>query len=153
MMRPKTDPAHERCAAGTLRRATRSVARLYDAELARAGLTTTQFSLLRTLHRHRRPVPLSRLADEQVFERTSLYRAIAPLRREGLVAIAPGRGRANEVRLTAQGRRRIAEALPYWKAAQRAFVGRFGSSAWATLADQLDQIVTVARTGHGARGS
>src|SRR6185312_3330167 len=97
------------CAAGTLRRATRSVARLYDAHLAHAGLTTSQYSLLVSLERQRRPMPLTQLAEEQVFERTSLYRAIDPLRRSGLIVVTDGPGRAKQAALTKLGARRVAE--------------------------------------------
>src|SRR5262249_60891824 len=58
------------CAAGTLRRASRSLTRLYDAHLARAGLTTTQFSILRTVQRCGGRMPLTGLAAEPLFERT-----------------------------------------------------------------------------------
>src|SRR6478672_10451091 len=79
-----------KCAAGTLRRATRSIARVYDARLARAGLTTTQFSILRGLERHGEPVTLAALTDELVLERTSLHRALEPLRRQRLVTFGDG---------------------------------------------------------------
>lgn len=140
------ESAAAKCAAGTLRRATRSVARLYDAHLARAGLTTTQFSLLRSLGRREDPTPLSELAEEQVFERTSLYRALEPLRREGLIALSAGPGRSKQARLTPRGVRRVAEALPHWQEAQDAFLHEFGRSAWSSLAPQLELIVGVART-------
>jgi DNA-binding MarR family transcriptional regulator len=136
-----------KCAAGTLRRASRCIARLYDGHLARAGLTTTQFSLLTQLERHGEPVPLSQLAEEQVFERTSLYRALEPLRREQLITIAAGSsGRAKEAALTRQGRARIAKARPFWQEAQDAFLGQFGRSSWNSLAANLDEIVDAART-------
>ncbi|MFI5228801.1 MAG: MarR family winged helix-turn-helix transcriptional regulator [Gemmatimonadales bacterium] len=138
-------PAASICAAGTLRRATRSVARLYDGHLARAGLTTTQFSLLVALERRREPTPLTELAAEQVFERTSLYRALTPLEREGLVAFTAGEGRSKEVHLTAKGTRRVAEARPHWQNAQDAFLAQFGRSAWGGLAKQLAAIVDLAR--------
>jgi DNA-binding MarR family transcriptional regulator len=138
-------PAASICAAGTLRRATRSIARLYDGHLARAGLTTTQFSLLVALERRAEPTPLIALAAEQVFERTSLYRALAPLEREGLVVFTAGRGRSKQVQLTAKGTRRIAEARPHWQEAQNAFLAEFGRSTWSALAKQLAMIVDVAR--------
>jgi DNA-binding MarR family transcriptional regulator len=78
------------------------VSRLYDAHLAHVGLTTTQYSLLVWLDRHRGPVPLTRLAEDQVFERTSLYRAIEPLRRVGLIAVTAGPGRSKRAALTRQ---------------------------------------------------
>jgi DNA-binding MarR family transcriptional regulator len=140
------ESASSTCAAGTLRRATRSVARLYDARLARAGLTNTQFSILRALERHGEPVPLSGLAQELVFERTSLYRALEPLRREGLITIVAGsNARAKETALTRRGHACIAKALPYWQEAQDAFLDQFGRSAWNVLAANLTEIVDAAR--------
>jgi len=140
-----TENASRKCAAGTLRRASRSIARVYDGHLARAGLTTTQFSLLTQLERHGDAVPLSELADEQAFERTSLYRALAPLEREGLIRVTAGRGRSKQASLTPRGARRIAQARPHWQAAQDAFLAQFGRSAWSALAQQLGEIVETAR--------
>ena len=138
-------PATAKCAAGTLRRASRSMTRVYDDRLAPAGLTTMQFSILRTLDRHGHPKPLSELADELAFERTSLYRALEPLARDGLVAVTSDRGRAKRVGLTMDGERRVQEALPYWTAAQETFLDRFGRAAWNTLSAQLVEIVEIAR--------
>ncbi len=134
------------CGAGTLRRATRSVARLYDAHLARAGLTTTQFSLLVSLERRDAPVPLAELAAEQVLERTSLYRALEPLEREGLIKFSAGPGRTKQAALTPRGARRVAEARPHWQEAQDAFLDEIGRSAWNGLAKQLTGIVDAVRS-------
>lgn len=140
------EAATSKCAAGTLRRATRSITRVYDNRLANVGLTTTQFSILRALEKSGAQVALTELADELVFERTSLYRALEPLEREGLIAITAGAGRAKLAALTPKGVRRIAQALPHWTAAQEAFLAQFGRSAWNTLAAQLVDIVDIART-------
>src|SRR5438045_7744607 len=137
--------ATEQCAAGTLRRAARSIARGYDRRVPSAGLTTTQFSILVALQRHGIPVALTELAEELVFERTSLYRALEPMRREGLVALSPGVGRAKQVALTPGGIRRIAQAMPHWTTAQETFVAHFGRSEWSRLASQLVEIVGIAR--------
>lgn len=139
------DTAVTTCAAGTLRRATRSIARVYDARLANAGLTTTQFSILRTLGEHPVPVTLGALARELVFERTSLHRALAPLRRDGLVAFTHGMGRAKYVAITPRGVRKVRVATPHWAAAQNEFMSRFGRAAWNSLAGQLIAIVDIAR--------
>ena len=139
------EAATSKCAAGSLRRATRSITRVYDSRLANVGLTTTQFSILRALEKHGASVPLTELAEELVFERTSLYRALEPLEREGLIAITPGTGRAKLAALTPKGIRRVAQALPHWTAAQEAFLAQFGRSAWNMLAAQLTQIVDIAR--------
>ena len=129
--------------------------RLYDARLARAGLTATQFSLMRALLRDGKPVPLSRLATGQVLERTSLYRALEPLQREGLVKLgtaASGRGKA--AALTPSGRRRIDRALPYWREAQTALLGFFGDAAWARMVPRLQAMVVAAQrvTSRGDEG-
>jgi DNA-binding MarR family transcriptional regulator len=137
--------AADQCAAGTLRRAARSIARVYDRRLAPAGLTNTQFSILRALQRHGAPVALSALAEELVFERTSLYRALEPMRRDGLVAVSAGAGRAKRAALTPSGVRRIAKATPYWTAAQATFLTQFGRAEWVRLVGQLGDIVGIAR--------
>src|SRR5262245_11267394 len=135
------------CAAGTLRRASRSLTRLYDAHLARAGLTTTQFSILRTVQRHGGRMALSQLADDLVFERTSLYRSLMPLRRGGLVTLRTGSDRrAKDVLLTARAQRCIKAASRYWAAAQRTVLERFGRAAWPAFASQLGYLTAIARS-------
>ena len=138
-----TSPAAATCAAGTLRRATRSVARFYDAHLAQARLTTTQFSLLVSLEARNAPAPLTELAAEQVLERTSLYRALEPLRRERLIAFSAGPGRTKLVALTPRGVRRVAEARPHWQEAQDTFLDEVGRASWNGLAKQLSAIVNA----------
>ena len=140
------------CAAGTLRRASRSVTRLYDTHLARAGLTTMQFSVLRTIQRSGGRTALADLADDLVFERTSLYRALTPLRRDGLVAVRSGAdGRSREIVLTARATRRIASAMPHWMEAQREVLDCFGAQDWPALASTLGRLTAIARAAH-ARG-
>jgi DNA-binding MarR family transcriptional regulator len=144
-MRESTSAAASKCAAGTLRRATRSIVRVYDARLADSGLTSTQFSLLRAIGRRDGPVLLTEIAEELVFERTSLYRTLEPLARDGLVAVTNAAPRAKQVALTAKGIRRVEKALPLWQAAQEEFVGRFGRAAWNEFAAQLAEVVEIAR--------
>jgi DNA-binding MarR family transcriptional regulator len=141
----KDMPAIARCAAGTLRRATRSMARVYDARLACAGLTTTQLSILRALERSNGRAALSKLAEELVFERTSLYRALEPLRRDGLIGLSTGKGRTKHAALTRKGAQRLALAMPHWLAAQDEFLTRFGRAAWSEFSARLVDIVAIAR--------
>ena len=93
---------------------------------------------------------LTELADEMVFERTSLYRTLEPLARDGLVVITNAEPRAKQVALTAKGTRRVEKALPLWTAAQEEFLERFGRAAWQALAAQLVDIVDIARDMPGA---
>lgn len=137
------------CVAGSLRRAARSVTRFYDGHLTHAGLTTTQLSILSTIERHGGDMPLTALAKDLVFERTSLYRALAPLRRAGLLSVGAGAdARKKEIVLTARGRRRIAAAMPRWAAAQRAVLNRVGQARWRDLAAQLRDLSAIAQSVH-----
>src|SRR5262249_5171925 len=63
------------CACTTLRKAARAVTRFYDAAIERAGMTTTQFAVLRAAERAG-TVTMSRVADDLVMDRTSLYRTV-----------------------------------------------------------------------------
>jgi DNA-binding MarR family transcriptional regulator len=149
MVKAPIAPENVPCAAGTLRRASRSLARFYDGQLAHAGLTTTQFSVLRTLQRRGGRAQLAELADELVFERTSLYRALGPLRRAGLIAVRPGADRrAKDILLTARAARRIATAMPYWIDAQHTILDRIGVESWDDLVARIGQLTALARAHH-----
>ncbi|HKV51043.1 MAG TPA: helix-turn-helix domain-containing protein [Gemmatimonadaceae bacterium] len=138
--------ASQTCAAGTLRRASRAVSRMYDGHLASTGLTTTQFSLLSALARHGEPVALMTLASELVLERTSLYRALHPLARDGFVRLLGLTGRrAKKVELTGRGRQKVARALPHWQRAQNEFLEHVGNAAWNRLSAQLVDIARPER--------
>jgi len=132
------------CACTNLRKASRAVARLYEGHLAKAGLTATQFAILRALERNGAS-NLRPLADELVMDRTSLYRAIAPLERSGLVATEADAAdaRARRAALTDAGRARIREALPHWRAAQRTFIEGFGSDDYAGFIGELRRAVAL----------
>lgn len=122
------------------------MARVYEGALAKAGLTSTQFAVLRALERQGGALPLSRLAEELVLERTSLYRAIAPLERDALVKVTGTEDRrAKALHLTPSGRRRIAAALPHWTKAHAAFVGGYGKGKWVVAAEALDAAIAVAQ--------
>jgi DNA-binding MarR family transcriptional regulator len=129
------------CAGGGLRRASRAISRLYGAAFAPLDLTATQFTLLVAINLGG-PIPLSRLAEFLVLDRTSLYRAVKPLVRRRCVRILPGRtGRERTAALTDAGRQLLHEALPVWKKIQERFIEALGPAAWAALNSGLRQVV------------
>jgi DNA-binding MarR family transcriptional regulator len=129
------------CAGGGLRRASRAITRFYEAAFAPLELTGTQFSILVAVHLRGR-VPLSRLAEGLVLDRTSLYRAVKPLVRRRYLRILPGQTRRERTAaLTEAGRRLLADALPIWTQVQGRFVGALGPQAWAALTSRLRQVV------------
>ncbi|MDO6415763.1 MarR family transcriptional regulator [Sphingomonas sp. BIUV-7] len=131
------------CACTALRKASRAISRAYDEALVGEGITTNQFSLLRTLARHG-ATPLSRLADRMVMERTSLYRMLAPLETRGLVSVAEGPGKARIADLTDAGRAALASADDAWSAAQARFVGALGAAEWTQLEALLTRATRIA---------
>ena len=85
------------------------------------------------------------LADLLVMERTTLYRALTPLERQGWVLVAEGKGRAKTAVLTEQGRRTLLAATPAWESAQRKILDAFGLKDWTTLEGSLARLVSAAQ--------
>lgn len=137
------------CACTTLRKAARAVGRVYDEALAENGMTTAQFAILRHISRGEasrgEPLPLSRLADSLVMDRTSLYRAIAPIEARGWVTIAAGPGKAKLASLTPEGRAAMQGAEADWGAVQQRIVGAMGAEQWAALQTSLHTLTDLAQ--------
>ncbi len=131
------------CACSALRQATRAVARHYEACLAPTGATTSQYSILRYLQREGTS-PLRRMADALEFERTSLYRAIAPLEQDGFVALRVDQldARVKLATLTPKGAAKIREIRPHWLRAQESFMAAVGAVEWTTVSERLDALRT-----------
>jgi DNA-binding MarR family transcriptional regulator len=131
------------CACTALRKASRAVSRVYDAALADVGLSTPQLALLRAIQREEGR-PLSRLAEEMVMDRTSLYRALTPMVRSGWVRIEDaGSGRTKLVHLTSEGRAATDGAAPHWEAAQARMVEAFGVERWRDLSRSILALAEV----------
>jgi DNA-binding MarR family transcriptional regulator len=94
--------------------------------LAPAGLSVSQFSILRLLKEHGR-LKITKLAEIMVMERTSLVRALKPLQASGwVVTERSDGGRAFDVTLSSSGLEKVGEAIPLWAEAQAAFEGEVG---------------------------
>jgi DNA-binding MarR family transcriptional regulator len=128
------------CACTTLRKASRAVTRFYDEALRSTDLTSTQFAVMRAVAREEK-VPMSRVASTLVMDRTTFYRAIAPLLRAGDLKWVPSRddGRAKLLELSPSGRRRMDRAAGKWAAAQRRMVRKIGLARWRELSRWLQQ--------------
>ena len=133
------------CACTTLRKASRAVTRLYDERLAAHGMTTVQFSILRNLARADGALPLSRLADRLVMDRTSLYRTLAPVTRAGWAVIENGPGHSKLARLTDIGRAAIAGAEGDWQGAQAHVLGEIDPGEWQAMIGTLHRLIEAAQ--------
>lgn len=107
-----------------VQRAARVLARRFDEALRPFGLTSGQFSLLNAINRPEPPA-MGAVAQLLAMDRTTLTAALKPLERKGLVAIAsdPGDRRSRRLRLTEDGERALASAVPVWRALHGALEG------------------------------
>ena len=137
------DPAG--CACANLRKASRAVTQVYDADLRPTGLKATQFTVLATLATVG-DIPLTRLADAMVMDRTTLTRNLKPLVARGLVRVAPdGDRRIRRINLTRSGAVAFDQALPYWRKAQARLVDGLGRTRWRGLLDATAGAVSAVR--------
>ncbi len=129
------------CAHANLRKAMRAVSQRYDALLKPAGLRATQFTLLAVLERHDE-LPLTKLADILVMDRTTLTRNLKPLAAQGWLEI--GRDRDERVRLVAitdGGRQVLADAIPLWQVAQGRIIDGIGKERLDGMVEDLNRLV------------
>lgn len=121
---PPTGP--DLCYALAARKQARYLSRLYDNKLASAGLSVSQFSILSLLEAHDR-LKLVELANLLIMERTSLLRALKPLQAAGYVAMERSAGaRSFDIRLSAAGVSKVAQAAPLWATAQGEYEDEVG---------------------------
>jgi len=133
------------CACTTVRRASRVLARAFDAALEPSGLNVTQLAVLRAVQRHPGE-PLLRVAQDLCMDRTSLYRAVTLMQRDGWLTISAGAdARSRAAELTTRGLRVLEAADPAWGRMQTAIIDRFGRDKWAALVGELDRLADCAR--------
>ena len=126
-----------------LRQAARHVSQIYDRHMAQAGLRGSQYSILSKLARLG-ALPIGRLAEAMVMDRTALGRALGPLERDKLVKVGPGPdGRTRSVSLTRTGQARLAEAAVLWRKAQDEFEVRFGAGDAKSLRASLKRVIAT----------
>jgi len=125
------------CACTAIRKASRAIFRYYEEMLSDADATFTQYSILRALERNG-PTALSRLAEELVMERTSLYRTIRPLVQNKSIVLSKGENKRVKIAtITKSGLRLIQRVKPFWKIAQDSVVSVIGEEKWKELSAAL----------------
>lgn len=126
------------CTCFRLRRTARRMTQIYDAHLAPAGLTLTQYSLLANLVR-RAPPTVHSLAEVMGMDRTTVTRNLKPLLARGLLELTVGEDRRSKcVSVTPAGQATWSAAKALWRAAQSEIQARLGDGDTATLNHLLD---------------
>lgn len=149
-----TDIHPQGCTNFKLRQLVRRVTQHYDAELAKAGLKTTQFSLLSHLIKPRALRPVD-LAAEMAMDASTLTRNLKPLMTAGWVQLAPGvDGRSRLVSLTDAGRAKHQEAKQRWRTAQNGLNEALGVAnvvaLHALIETSMEQLATTTTGKHHA---
>jgi DNA-binding MarR family transcriptional regulator len=135
------------CACASVKKLSRVLSRIYDAQLSTSDINNTQFAVLRSVTRQT-GVPLAQIAERLEMDRTSFYRAIAPMIRDGWLKSAAGtKGRFRTAKVTRKGRQVLAAATKRWTRLQRQVIGRFGRRAYASLLRELHRLGDCAAGG------
>jgi DNA-binding MarR family transcriptional regulator len=151
-MSTKTQPEIQAqgCTSLKLRQLQRTVAQLYDAEVGRCGLKTTQYSLLSHIHvlSKDRPVRPGELARAMHMDASTLTRNLRPLQAQGWVEVGEGEdARSRSVRLTPAGVAKRQEARRHWRIAQDTLNQRLGLARVAELHALIDEAQAVLDAG------
>ncbi|HLK56424.1 MAG TPA: MarR family winged helix-turn-helix transcriptional regulator [Chthonomonadaceae bacterium] len=136
------------CTCGRIRMASRAVTALFEETMRPAGIQgASQFSLLCAITLMGE-VPITRLAEVMLMDRTTVTRTLHSLEEAGWVQISPGTDRrVRMVAVTEAGREKLAYALPLWRQAQEKIVAHLSPTRWAHLMEGLQ---AAARIGPGA---
>jgi len=135
------------CACASLRRAARAVSQLYDREMRETGLRAPQFTLLQVLSGVDR-VMQGYIGQMLALDSTTLSRTLRTLETRKWIRSAPGDDRRERYwEITANGRGKLARALPLWERAQRRLRKRMSEKEWATLLDITGEVAGAARRG------
>jgi len=129
------------------RQLSRLLSRHYDAELAKVGLKTTQYSLLTHVLRLG-PLAPGELARHMGLDASTLTRNLQPLLSAGwLLQEAGADARSRFITITPAGRDKQAEALRHWKTAQQRINAALGLERVAALHALLDDCTAHLQAG------
>ena len=140
---PGLQPLPQGCSNFRLRQLMRRFDQHYDAELAKAGLKTTQYSLLSHLVKLE-PVRPGVLARAMKMQPSTLTRNLKPLLSAGWVELGAGSdARSRCITSTPAGRDKRAQAQRHWKAAQLRVNQALGAQRVVALHELIDQCMNL----------
>ena len=151
--KPSAEPLLPRpngCTNLKLRQLMRRVAQHYDTELAKAGLKTTQYSLLTCLDKlgPQRPADLAGVLK---VDASTLTRNLALIVAAGWAVQSAGPdGRSRTVTLTNAGREKRLQAQRHWKAAQLGLNVMLGNERVAALHLLVDESLALLAAEEGS---
>jgi DNA-binding MarR family transcriptional regulator len=141
------------CLATAVRRASRVLSAAYDRALAGAGLTSSQFIVLKRLAGSG-PVSIKTLATAVGIDRTTLSRTVTHLSARGLIGESSGGDRRVKwLSLTPKGGAAVERAEQCWLEIQNATVSGFGPEQAAHMLAALTALAGAADAGARRRAA
>ncbi|MGO4393228.1 MarR family winged helix-turn-helix transcriptional regulator [Variovorax sp. M-6] len=131
------------CTNFRLRHLVRQVSRHYNAELAKSGLKTTQYSLLSHVL-HLGPLRPVDLAKAMGVEASTLTRNLKPMVAAGWLTQSEGPdARSRLVAITEDGRHKRGEAQRHWRIAQETLNELLGVERVLALHQLVDESIAI----------
>jgi DNA-binding MarR family transcriptional regulator len=131
------------CTNFRLRHLMRQVGRHYDAEVAKSGLKTTQYSLLSHVL-HLGPLRPVDLAQAMGIEASTLSRNLKPMIAAGWLLQGEGPdARSRLIEITDDGRKKRTEAQRHWRAAQEQLNELLGVERVVALHALIDESIAL----------
>ena len=136
-----------------LRQLMRRVAQHYDLEMAKAGLKTTQFSLLSYVFKLG-PLRPGDLARNMKMSASTLTRNLKPLIDAGWIELAAGSdSRSRSVLITTAGRAKREQARQHWKVAQNSLTHLLGVGRVLALHGLINESLELLTPAQGDAGA
>ena len=131
------------CTCANLRRAARSITRLYNHELRSEKIEITQFTLLMALERTG-DISQGKLGRLLALDSTTLTRMLKPLKKQGWIQEQEGDDRrVRIICLTAAGHAKLQHGLPHWMRAQARIESALGEASMSKLEMLLTRVAAA----------
>lgn len=127
-----------------VRRANRSISRLYNLVLSSCGLIATQYVLLQSIAAAGE-ISQRQLSEELCVAPTTLSRRLSGLRKKGLVNLRLGKRGSRIYTLTSAGRTLLSSTSLQWESAQYRLRAALGDNNWQVFIDVCGRICEAAK--------
>jgi DNA-binding MarR family transcriptional regulator len=141
------------CPALRVRQASRVLAKLFDSELARFGLHSSQLPVLAAAALFGDSgAAMTKLAEAVLMDRTTLTRSIRPLERAGLLRVArsPQDARTKIVVITRSGESMIEAVFPAWERRRKQIEKSLGPEMLTGLHARLNHVIALSTLAAGS---
>jgi len=127
-----------------VRRANRSISRLYNLVLSSCGLMATQYVLLQSIAAACE-ISQGQLSEQLCVASTTLSRRLSGLRKKGLVNLRLGKRGSRIYTLTPAGRALLGSTSLQWESAQHRLRSALGEKDWQVFVDVCGRICKAAK--------